>query len=48
MRAPDVVQRVNALGGQVTSGDPEDFARQMRTETVKWAQLVRKLRLKVE
>ena len=48
MRAPDVQQRVTALGGQVISGSPEEFSRQMRAEGSKWAALIRKLGLKVE
>jgi hypothetical protein len=39
---------VNALGGQIVSGTPEDFARQLRAEGAKWSPLIRKLGLKVE
>ena len=41
LRAPDVAARLAADGSEVVAGTPEAFAAFIRTETVKWAAVVR-------
>ena len=48
MQSPEVIERVSALGGEIISGTRDDFARQMRGESQKWAKLVKKIGLKVD
>ncbi len=48
LRAPDVRERIAALGGEPATGSVDDFSKQMRAEAAKWTQLVRKLGLRLE
>ncbi len=38
---PDVDKRVRAQGGESAAGTPESFARYIRSETVKWAKVIK-------
>jgi tripartite-type tricarboxylate transporter receptor subunit TctC len=40
-RIPDVVQRLDGLGFEIIGSTPEQFAAYMRTETRKWAKVVK-------
>lgn len=48
MQSKDVIERVSALGGEVTWANGEEFAKHMLTESAKWARLIKKIGLKVE
>lgn len=48
MQSAEVRERVGALGAEVLSGGGDEFARQMRVETLKWSRLIRKLGLKAD
>jgi tripartite-type tricarboxylate transporter receptor subunit TctC len=38
---PDVVQRLDALGFEIAGTTPEQFGAYMRSETGKWAKVVK-------
>jgi tripartite-type tricarboxylate transporter receptor subunit TctC len=41
LKLPDVVQRLDALGFEMVGSTPEQFSSYMRTETAKWAKVVK-------
>jgi tripartite-type tricarboxylate transporter receptor subunit TctC len=41
LKLPDVVQRLDALGFEMVGSTPEQFRSYMRTETAKWAKVVK-------
>ena len=41
LRMPEVVQRLDALGFEISGSTPEQFSAYMRTETAKWEKVVR-------
>jgi tripartite-type tricarboxylate transporter receptor subunit TctC len=45
---PDVKERLATLGFKPVGNTPEQFATQIRTETVKWAKLIRAAGIKAE
>lgn len=45
---PDVKQRFAELGFDVIANSPDEFAAQIKTELVKWAQVIRDAKIKVE
>jgi tripartite-type tricarboxylate transporter receptor subunit TctC len=44
--APDTQERLAALGYDAVGSTPEDFSAQIRTETAKWAKLIREANIK--
>jgi tripartite-type tricarboxylate transporter receptor subunit TctC len=48
LRAPGMDERFAQAGAEVISGTPDEFARFLRAELVKWAGVVRASRLKAE
>ena len=48
LQAPDVVERLHAQGAEPMPGTPEAFAAFMRTETAKWAPVVKQANVKAE
>lgn len=45
---PDVKERLATLGFEPVGNTPEQFAAQIRTETEKWARLIRVVGIKAE
>ena len=45
---PDVRGRIDAMGAQVKTGTPEEFAELIRSETARWAKVVADAGLKAE
>jgi len=43
LKQPDVVQKMNAAGFDLTGGSPEDFARLMQGEVARWTPVVKQL-----
>ena len=43
LATPDTRSRVGALGGEVASSTPEEFASYIRSETAKWGKLIKSL-----
>jgi tripartite-type tricarboxylate transporter receptor subunit TctC len=41
LKMPDVVQRLDALGFEIAGTTPEQFGAYMRSETGKWAKVVK-------
>ncbi len=48
LKLPDVVQKMQAQGFALVGGSPEDFALLIRTETDRWAPVIRKVGLKID
>ncbi len=48
MQSTEVKERVSLLGGEIVSGSGEEFAKQMRTESQKWAKLIKKIGLQAD
>lgn len=48
VRHPDVQERLTALGFAPIGGSPADYAENLRTETAKWAEVVRKANVKLD
>jgi tripartite-type tricarboxylate transporter receptor subunit TctC len=48
LQIPAVRARMTDVGYVVTGGSPEDFGRVIRTETEKWAKILRDANIKVE
>lgn len=48
MHAPDMKARLVNEGAEPVGGTPEQFAEHMRTETVKWAEVIRRAKVKPE
>ena len=48
LRMPDVSERFKALGIEIASGTPAEFAAFMRAETAKWGRIVRESGAKVD
>ena len=46
--APDMVKRMIELGFEPTGGPPEKFGELIRSETAKWAPVVKKAGIKVD
>jgi tripartite-type tricarboxylate transporter receptor subunit TctC len=44
--APDTQERLVALGYEAVGSTPEDFSAQIRSETEKWARVVREANIK--
>jgi tripartite-type tricarboxylate transporter receptor subunit TctC len=47
-RTPDVLQKMNGLGFDLIGGSPDDFAKLLSSEQVRWSSVVKKLGLKVD
>lgn len=45
---PDLVERLRALDTEVVGGSPEDFAKHIRSERTRWAQVVKQARVTIE
>jgi tripartite-type tricarboxylate transporter receptor subunit TctC len=41
LRMPDVVERLGAMGVEIVGSTPEEFARVIRADVVKWGKVVR-------
>jgi tripartite-type tricarboxylate transporter receptor subunit TctC len=48
LQLPDVKERLVSLGLEATGGSPEDFARVIREDTVRWAKVVADAGIKVD
>lgn len=48
LRQPDVAERLAKLGTEIIAGSPEVFAAHIKSETAKWAQVVRQAGIKAE
>ncbi len=48
LKLPDVRERLNGVGFEIVGGTPEQFAEYMKTETVKWAKVVKASGVKAE
>ena len=48
LKLPDVVQRLDALGFEMVGSTPEQFGSYMRTETTKWAKVVKAARIQLD
>ena len=48
LRAPDITERFAAIGMEAVGGTPEEFGAFLRTETAKWAKVIRAAGIKVE
>lgn len=48
LHTPEVVARFARMGAEIIASSPDDFARYLRADLVKWAELVKKAGLKVE
>ncbi|HEX9464739.1 MAG TPA: tripartite tricarboxylate transporter substrate-binding protein [Alphaproteobacteria bacterium] len=48
MRAPEVLRRIEAAGGEAVGGTPDDFAGLIKSDQAKWAQVVRESGVKIE
>ena len=44
-RSPDFVQRLNAQGAEIVASTPEYFGEFIRTETVRWAKIIKEARI---
>jgi tripartite-type tricarboxylate transporter receptor subunit TctC len=45
---PEIQQKIEAQGGEVRIGSPEDFAAWMKTNIAGWGAVVREANIKVE
>jgi tripartite-type tricarboxylate transporter receptor subunit TctC len=48
LRMPDVVQRMNAVGFDLVGGTPEEFGALIRTESEKWAPIIKSANIKID
>ncbi len=48
LKQPDVVQKMNAAGFQLVGGAPEDLSALIKSETERWAPVIRRLGLKID
>lgn len=48
LKSPEIVKRYNDLGAETLVGSPEDFAKYLDSETVKWTDVVRFSGAKIE
>ena len=48
LQAPDVKERVAALGNQIVADTPEEFAAYIRRETDKWSKLVKEANIQID
>ena len=48
VRAPDMKERLNSLGLDVVASTPEEFGAYMRSETEKWAKVIKTMGIKPE
>ena len=48
LHLPEVVERLSAQGAEPVGSTPEEFAAYIRSETVKWAKVVRESGAKAE
>jgi len=45
---PDVAEKLAALGDEPVANSPEQFAGYLKSEIVRWGEVIRKANLKVE
>jgi tripartite-type tricarboxylate transporter receptor subunit TctC len=48
VRAPDMKERLNSLGLDVVASTPEEFGAYMKSETEKWAKVIKTMGIKPE
>jgi tripartite-type tricarboxylate transporter receptor subunit TctC len=48
LNLPDVRERLSGLGAEIVADSPEEFAALVRSEVVKWADIVKKSGAKVD
>ncbi len=48
LRMPDVVQRMNALGFELVGGTPEDFGALIKSESEKWAPIIKSANIRID
>ena len=48
LQAPDVKERVAALGNQIVADTPDEFAAYIRRETDKWSKLVKEANIQID
>lgn len=48
MAAPDVIEKLASIGGDLTVGSPDEFATLLKSEIVRWHKLVNETGLKVD
>jgi tripartite-type tricarboxylate transporter receptor subunit TctC len=48
LKDPDVVQKMHASGFDLVGGTPEDFGVLIKSESDKWAPVIRKAGVKIE
>ncbi len=46
LKQPDVIKRFETIGVEIGGGEPEDFARFIRSEMEKWGRVVRAAAIK--
>jgi len=48
LKQPDVVQKLNALGFELVGGSPEQFGALIRSESDKWAPIIKSAKIKID
>jgi tripartite-type tricarboxylate transporter receptor subunit TctC len=48
IKSPDVVEKINAQGGEVLAGGPDEFRAFLAKDTAHWSKLVKDAKIKVE
>jgi tripartite-type tricarboxylate transporter receptor subunit TctC len=48
LQAPDVKERVAALGNQIVADTPDEFAAYIRRQTDKWSKLVKEANIQID
>jgi tripartite-type tricarboxylate transporter receptor subunit TctC len=48
LKSPDVTEKINSQGGEIIGGSAEEFAAFLKTDTVRWAKLIKDADIKPE
>jgi tripartite-type tricarboxylate transporter receptor subunit TctC len=48
LKAPDVLKRLADIGAEPVGGTPEQFVERIRSDTAKWAEVIKAAKIKVE
>lgn len=48
LKSPDVVEKIKAQGGEIIGGTPQEFAAFLKTDTQRWAKLIKEANVKLD